>query len=172
MTNSAFSSSAGKPARFLAPGPLRLLPSFFILTSSFFILCGCATTGPSCYLTVANKTDAAVSNITIHANGALLYQKPSLAAKKASAYYRCRETAPRTVDLAWTGTDGAVHRQTVRGDKPVPADFHGRLFFEIEGPSQARCLVVPDPDDAFADMPWARPEKWEGFPAIPGLTGE
>ncbi|MDI6775488.1 MAG: hypothetical protein QME60_08920 [Verrucomicrobiota bacterium] len=137
-----------------------------------FFCSSCASVGPACYVAVSNITDSPVSAVSVAAGDVTFYDARALPARQAGAYRRCVIATPKTSVLTWTTADGQTRRQTLKADKPIPPDFRGRLFFQIEGTNTARCLVVPDPDGASCDMPWTRPEKWEGFPAIPGLTRE
>lgn len=152
--------------------PVSQRRSTAVVAAVGLLLCGCAAIGPTCYVTVSNLTDSPVSAVSVAANDVTFYDVPALPARQAGLYRRCVIPTPKTSVLTWTTADGQTRRQTLTADKPIPPDFHGRLFFQIEDTNTARCLVVPDPKDSAADMPWTRPEKWEGFPAIPGLTRE
>ncbi len=144
-----------------------------LLTLVTVLAWGCIHSGPALWLTVANRTDTPISSIAIENENGPLYHLERLAAQEIGPYRRCAMRSKPPWTLNWTDAAGQSHRLALTPDKPIPMDFRGRLVFQIDAEGDtARWLVVPDPDRLPGDLPWTRPEKWEGTLPIPGLSRE
>lgn len=144
--------------------PLRWIPAL----SAVAALCGCSTP-PPCRLTVSNVSEVAVEQVAVQSGDRLLYSVPSIAPRTRAEYQAVREDLPRSFSVNWRPAGGAARSQTVEAPGAIPKSFRGRVYFEIAGP-EVKLFVLPDSNDRGSDMPWARPESWEGFPSLPGFT--
>jgi len=77
---------------------------------------------------------------------------------------------PKSLLVSWkTKENKSVSRKvTLKGN--IPQSFRGRIYFQIGTNETVKPFIMPDTNDTSADMPWAKPESWEGIPGIPGLT--
>ena len=149
---------------------MKLLP--FVCLGCAALLPGCAAP-MTCRIAVSNMSTAAVSNVVLQSGEVTQYTAPRIPAKTSGRCVPPVGAPPRATQLSWTDDIGQTHRKELRAPFPLPDDFAGRIVFQIDGPGSARMFVLPDDPDRFSsDMPWAKPEKWEGHPNIPGLTRE
>ena len=131
---------------------------------------GCAS-NRNCRITVGNLNDAAVTGVTVKNQGQTLYQVASVAPKSRAVVRDVREDLSDSFTVEWQSPGSGLQTRTAKTKGPVPRSFQGTVYFQI-GPSDVKAFLLPDSNEWGSDMPWAKPEAWEGFPAIPGLTQE
>ncbi len=123
-------------------------------------------------LAVNNVGESPLLDIVVLSDSEILLHARRLT--RLSATPEVRLSAPPTGEtvVQWTGADGITRRRKVVAGEPVPARFRGVFLVQIGREDDVRLFVIPERSADKQDIPWARPESWEGYPGIPGLTHE
>ena len=143
--------------------PLVFLASALLLTS------GCALTS-RCRVTVGNASENTVKDVVVTADKDGLSRVTKVEPRTSAPYWEMDRDIPKSVLVSWKTKEEKTVSRKVALQGNVPQTFRGRVYFQISKGDEVKPFVMPDTNDTSADMPWARPESWEGIPGIPGLT--
>ncbi|MFO1490542.1 MAG: hypothetical protein U1F87_06425 [Kiritimatiellia bacterium] len=146
---------------------------FLLLLAAVFLACGtsCVSHTPSGYaLVVANATPAVIRGVSVEFNGGQVCGLPELQPGAFSSPARMSVAHPQTATLRWSDAAGTARVATIRAQKALPANFAGKVFYDIQPDDSVKVFVEAAEASAQSDLPWNKPENWEGVPGIPGLT--
>lgn len=132
---------------------------------------GCATRSVAPRVTVANEYGAPISDVRVYFGDTVRFARDGMASYEVAPGVTVEGGIPSELHVQWRTEDGELMRRTVRREAPLPPSFRGRILLQIEHDGVVRPFVQGERGDGAADIPWARPESWEGAPNIPGLSG-
>ena len=146
---------------------------FVLLSAAILIACGtsCVSNTPSGYvLVVANATPAVIRGVSVEFNGGQVCSIPELPPGSFLPSARMSVAHPQSATLRWSDAAGKAKAATIRAQKALPANFAGKVYYEIKPDDSVKVFVDAAQASAQSDLPWNKPENWEGVPGIPGLT--
>ena len=147
----------------------RLLP--LIAAAAMACASACVSTRPSGYkLVLGNATDKAVSNLAVDFGGASVCAVPALKANAFQASPRMSVAHPASAKLTWTNAAGQPRTATIKAQKVLPSDFAGVVYYQIQPDDTVKVFIEAAASGPQSDLPWSKPENWEGVPGIPGLS--
>ena len=148
---------------------INALRAICLLLTCLFLASGCAISS-RCRITVGNATENIVTDVVVKADQDVLYQITSVKPRASAPYWDMDRDIPKSLLVSWKEKDNkSVSKKiTLKGD--IPESFRGRVYFQIGRDGEVKPFITPDTNDTSTDMPWNKPESWEGIPGIPGLT--
>lgn len=146
---------------------------FLLLFVAATVACmsACVTTRPSGYkLVVGNATNKAVSNVAVDFGGTPVSAIPALKPNAFQASPRMSVAHPASARLTWTNAAGQPRAATIKAQKVLPSDFAGVVYYQIQPDDTVKVFIEAAASGPQSDLPWSKPENWEGVPGIPGLS--
>lgn len=130
----------------------------------------CTSIGPRYQVAVGNYTGQPIYRIRVTENGIARFSTDHIPPTKALGSKPSKIAPPQQLELFWIDAAGKSQRQEISIDPAtVASDFRGHLWMEIMPAEKVKFYVITAPPDEASDVPWTRPEDWEGAPTIPGL---
>lgn len=146
-----------------------LLPIF--AAAAMACVSACVSSRPSGYkLVLGNATDKAVSNLAVDFGGTSVCAIPGLAPNAFQASPRMSMAHPASAKLIWTNAAGQPRSATIKAQKVLPSDFAGVVYYQIQPDDTVKVFIEGAASGPQSDLPWSKPENWEGVPGIPGLS--
>ena len=133
------------------------------------LLSGCALSN-RCRMTVGNASKYVITDVTVQVQNEILYQAEKIPSRTSASDEKMKRNIPQSLRVSWKTHDHQSRSKTVTLQGEIPQSFRGRIYFQISQNDNVKSFITPDSQDTSADMPWAKPESWEGVPGIPGLT--
>lgn len=147
----------------------RFLP--LLAAAAMACASACVSTRPSGYkLVVGNATDKAVGDVAVAFGDALVCSIPGLKANAFQASPRMSMSHPASARLTWTNAAGQPRTATIKAQKVLPPDFAGVVYYQIQPDDTVKVFIEAAASGPQSDLPWSKPENWEGVPGIPGLS--
>ena len=146
---------------------------FLLLSAAVLLFCGtsCVSSTPSGYaLVVANATPAVIRGVSVEFNGGAVCSFTELQPGAFLTSARMGVAHPQSATLHWSDAAGKARSATIRAQKALPANFAGKVYYDIQPDDSVKVFVDAAQASAQSDLPWNKPENWEGVPGIPGLT--
>ncbi len=139
----------------------RILVTLLLLS-----LTGCASTKQTQKVHVTNAARKPLTGVSLASGPTRLGQWETLPGSTS----RSVEGLPPSLLVSWTDADGKAHRVDTRLKEHVPPGFSSDVYVQIEPDNRVNVKLGVARRKAESDMPWTKPESWEGAPNIPGLN--
>jgi hypothetical protein len=157
--------------RYIRVAARRRHAAFCLAASVALLAGGCATSSGGIGISVGNAGGTPIRDVSVHWGDQALLHVPRMARHGASQRIRIDNPPDnRAPTVRWMDEDGRVFERVATLDSPPTADFKGTYYIEIGADSSVKVFAVAAQDGPGAEIPWAQPESWEGYPGIPGLT--
>ncbi len=147
----------------------RFLP--LLAAATLACASACVSTRSSGYkLVLGNATDKPVGNLAVDFGGTTVCTIAALPANAFQASPRMSVAHPATARLSWSNDAGQPRSATILSHKVLPPDFAGVVYYQIQADDTVKVFIEAAASGPLSDLPWSKPENWEGVPGIPGLS--
>ena len=152
---------------------MRSMALVVVVSLCALMLGGCLLPKAPCRLSIANATTQTVSRVSVTDENGSVYRFAELGPHAISPPQAVGQPLGPAVLVGIAMAGAEPVEQTVTFKRAVPPDFRGRVVFQVGTNATIRSFVLPDRGGVAAgDIPWTRPEPWQGVPGIPGFTAE
>lgn len=138
-----------------------------LLCLAVLLFSGCTTVKPSPKVIVTNATREPVRDVVVRNGNAVLGRAPLV---KGNASMPAIEGLPSGLQISWVDAQGKAHQHDTELGKHVKPTHTSGVYVQIEPGPRVVVKLGASTRKAESDIPWSKPESWEGAPSIPGLN--
>jgi hypothetical protein len=131
------------------------------------LLAGCTTTPSAPKVIITNAGRQALTKLEVKTGAQRLALISSLPGQGSESI----DSLPASMQLSWVAPDGTPHQHDTALQTHLPRNFRSNVYVQIEADQKVRIMLGASTNKTESDIPWSKPESWEGVPSIPGLNG-